>query len=102
VTDLTSQKSNADIVLTWSEVTTDTLGHPTTIWEYIVYRATDPTTVPTDSIGATSGAAFTDPGAAGSTITNYYYVVRAVDETLKKSAISNMAGEFDRALDNAR
>jgi uncharacterized lipoprotein YddW (UPF0748 family) len=102
VTDLTSQKSNTDIVLTWSEVTTDTLGNPASIDGYIIYRNSDPTTVPADSIGATASAGFTDPGAAGSSGTNYYYVVRAVDDGQAKSANSNMVGEFDRQLGSSR
>jgi len=98
VTDLASQKSNTDIVLTWSEVTTDTLGNPASIDGYVIYRNSDPTSMPADSIGATASAGFTDPGAAGSSGTNYFYVVRAVDDGQAKSANSNMVGEFDRQL----
>jgi hypothetical protein len=102
VTDLASQKSGSDIVLTWTEVTTDTLGNPATIDGYVIYRNSDPATVPADSIGTTASAGFTDPGAAGSTTTNYYYVVKAVDDAQEKSVHSNMVGEFDLGLDNAR
>jgi uncharacterized lipoprotein YddW (UPF0748 family) len=102
VTDLASQKSGADIVLTWTEVTTDTLGNPATIDGYVIYRNSDPATVPADSIGTTASAGFTDPGAAGSAVTNYYYAVKAVDDAQEKSAHSNMVGEFDLELDNAR
>jgi uncharacterized lipoprotein YddW (UPF0748 family) len=102
VMDLTSQKSDADIMLTWSAVTSDTLGNPATIDEYVIYRNSDPSSVPTDSIAAVASPGFTDPGAAGSPSTNFYYMVQAVDDELQKSAVSNMAGEFDRILDNAR
>jgi uncharacterized lipoprotein YddW (UPF0748 family) len=102
VMDLTSQKSGMDIMLTWSEVTTDTLGNPATIDGYVVYRNSDPTSVPADSIGATPSAGFTDPGTAGSSGTNYYYIVRAVDDAQEKSAHSNMVGEIDLELGNSR
>jgi hypothetical protein len=95
VTDVTSHKSGGDIVLTWSAVTTDTLGQPETIDEYVIYRDTDPSAVPADSIGASAGTEFTDTGAAGSSSTNYFYVVRAVDDAKSTSAVSNMVGEFD-------
>jgi uncharacterized lipoprotein YddW (UPF0748 family) len=98
VSDLASHKSAGDIVLSWSAVTTDTLGQPETVDEYVVYRNSDPASTPTDSIGATSGTQYTDPGAAGSTGTNYYYVVRAVDGSKTKSAVSNRVGEHDRYL----
>jgi uncharacterized lipoprotein YddW (UPF0748 family) len=95
IADLRTDKSNSDIVLSWSPVTTDTLGNPETISQYVVYRETQPNTPPADSIGATSDTTFTDPGAAGSVATNYYYVVRAVDDDQSKSSSSNKAGEFD-------
>ncbi len=98
ITDLASHKSNADIVLTWSEVTSDTLGNPETISEYVIYRDTQPHSPPGDSVGSTTNTTFTDPGAAGSTGTNYYYVVRAVDDGQAKSVNSNQVGEFDRGL----
>jgi uncharacterized lipoprotein YddW (UPF0748 family) len=98
VTDLASTKAGSDILLTWSAVTSDTLGQPETVEEYVIYRDTDPSVVPSDSIGATAGTDYTDPGAAGSTVTNYFYVVRAVNEAQAKSKASNLVGEFDREL----
>jgi hypothetical protein len=102
ITDLQSTKSEADIVLAWSAVTADTLGNPETILEYIVYRHTDPTAEPADSIGSTSGTSYLDAGAAGSSAINCYYVVRAVDQAKGKSQASNLVGEFDVELENAR
>jgi hypothetical protein len=49
-------------------------------------------------VGSTTDTTFTDPGAAGSTGTNYYYVVRAVDDGQAKSTDSNQVGEFNREL----
>jgi uncharacterized lipoprotein YddW (UPF0748 family) len=98
IADLQATKSGADILLTWSAVTTDTLGNPATIDEYVVYRATDPYSPPGDSIGSTTLTEYTDPGAAGSAVINYYYVVKAVDEGQSKSSDSNRVGEFDRGL----
>ena len=98
ITDLASHKSNADIVLTWSEVTSDTLGNPETISEYVVYRDTQPCSPPGDSVGSTADTTFTDPDAAEPTSSNYYYVVRAVDDGQAKSADSNQVGEFVREL----
>ncbi len=98
VTDLASHKSGGDIVLTWSAVTSDTLGQPETVDEYVIYRDTDPAIVPGDSIGATAGTAYTDPGAAGTSGTNYYYAVRAADDAGAKSTPSGPVGEFDRQV----
>jgi uncharacterized lipoprotein YddW (UPF0748 family) len=95
ITDLRADKSSSDVVLNWSPVTTDTLGNPETISQYVIYRDTQPHSPPGDSIGATTNTAFTDPGAAGSAATNYYYLVRAVDDKGSKSANSNKVGEFD-------
>jgi hypothetical protein len=100
IADLRADKSNSDIVLSWSPVTTDTLGNPETISEYVVYRSTDPYSPPGDSIGSTAQTEYTDPGAAGSAGANYFYVVRAVDEGQSKSANSNLVGEFDIDLSN--
>jgi len=101
VDDLTSVKSSGDIALSWSPVTQDTSGNPLTVDRYVVYRDDDPAAEPADSIGYSTGTAYTDPGAAGSTGTNYYYIVRAASDTKGKSAPSNRVGEFDRALGNA-
>jgi hypothetical protein len=95
ITDLASHKADDDIVLTWSAVTQDTLGNPLTVDRYVVYRNSDPTTEPADSIAATASTEYSDPGAAGSTGTNYYYVAKAVSDAKGKSASSNMVGEFD-------
>jgi uncharacterized lipoprotein YddW (UPF0748 family) len=98
VNDLAADKSAGDIVLTWTAVTADTLGNPETVDGYIIYRNSDPSMIPGDSVGTTSGTEYTDPGAAGSTGTNYYYVIKAVDDAQAKSDPSNAVGEFDRQV----
>jgi uncharacterized lipoprotein YddW (UPF0748 family) len=98
VDDLASFKSGGDIVLTWTAVTTDTLGNPETVDGYVIYRNSDAAMVPGDSIGTAVETEYTDSGAAGSTGTNYFYVVRAVDDAQAKSEPSNQVGEFDREL----
>ena len=98
VGDLASHKSAGDIVLTWTAVTTDTLGNPETVDGYVIYRNSDPAVMPGDSIGTSASTEYTDPGAAGSTGTNYFYVIRAVDDGQTKSEASNRVGEFDRQV----
>ena len=95
VDDLASAKSSGDIALTWSPVTQDTSGNPLTVDRYVIYRDDDPTAEPADSIGYSTGTNYTDPGAAGTEGTNYYYVVRAASDAKGKSAPSNRVGEFD-------
>jgi hypothetical protein len=102
VADLASTKSAGDIALTWSPVTQDTAGSPLTVDRYVIYRDENPSAEPTDSIGVTAGSEYTDPGAAGATGVNYYYVVRAVSDAKGKSAPSNRVGEFDLFLGNVK
>jgi hypothetical protein len=87
-----------DIALTWSPVAQDTSGNPETISHYIIYRSTDPETIPGDSIAGTADVEYLDAGAAGSTGTNYFYVVRATDGSGNESKNSGQVGEFDTDL----
>ena len=102
VADLASQKADDDIALTWSPVTSDTLGHQLTVDRYVIYRNSDPSTEPADSIGCTAGTEFSDAGAAGSIATNYYYVIKAVSDAKGKSVASNRVGEFDIGLGSGK
>ncbi len=102
VDDLASHAAGGDIVLTWSPVSQDTAGHPLTVDRYVVYRDDDPAAEPADSIGHTAGTEYIDAGAAGSTGTNYYYIIRAASDAKGKSAPSNRVGEFDRSLENVK
>ncbi|MCK4597843.1 hypothetical protein KAU04_07365, partial [bacterium] len=83
-------------------VTMDTAGHSKAVEHYTVYRVTDPGAVigDEDSLGATEETSLADPGAAGDTGVQYFYVVKAVDCDGTKSAESNRVGEFDKQMLN--
>jgi hypothetical protein len=98
ITDLTADLTNGaksstgDIFLSWTEPGSD-LG----VDYYVVYRTTDPEAA-MDSLASTSDTVYTDSGAAGDTLTQYYYTVKAVDTGGQKSSPSNPVGEFDSHL----
>ena len=101
ITDLGARLAGDRLHLTWSAVTVDQVGVPLSVDHYVVYRGDDPSFSPgaPDSIGATAGTSFDDPAAAvKDTVTNHYYVVRAVDGSGGTADDSNRAGEFDRGL----
>jgi hypothetical protein len=91
--DLSIDLSKSDILLGWSHAA-DNIA----IDHYVVYRATAPYFVATagDSISGTKGTSCLDLGAAGDTLTNYFYVVKATDPSRNLAEDSNQAGEFDR------
>jgi hypothetical protein len=93
--DLAINLSKNDIVLGWSH-SADNIA----IDYYIVYRATQPYFEPTagDSIAGSKGNWYTDPGAAGTVGTNYFYVVTAIDPRGNLAEDSNQVGEFDTGL----
>jgi subtilisin family serine protease len=95
IDDLITTVSLGDIVLQWSPATDD-VG----VSHYVVYRKSSPNYSPTpgDSIGESPDKFYVDAGAAGDTLTNYYYHVKAADAAGHKSSDSNEAGEFDRHL----
>jgi hypothetical protein len=95
--DLTATLSVSDIVLEWSHAKDNVA-----INQYVVYRATMPYFGSTsgDSIGATKGAMYQDLEAAGDSLTNYFYVVKAVDRSRNLAEDSNRVGEFDAGLVN--
>jgi len=90
-----AKSSSGDIFLSWTEPGSD-LG----VDYYVVYRATDPEAA-MDSLGSTSDTVYTDSGAAGDTLVQYYYTVRAVDTGGQQSSSSNTVGEFDTYLPTA-
>jgi hypothetical protein len=89
--------NQGDLVLTWSTP------EEKAVVGYVVYRDTESDFVPApgDSIGGTADTTYTDVGAAGSVITNYYYAVKAVSDAGQKSDPSNIVGEYDKDLINA-
>jgi subtilisin family serine protease len=97
IDDLMATLMTNHIFLQWSS-SSDDVG----VSHYVIYRNTMPysTPSPTDSIGTSSDTTYTDAGAAGDTLTNYYYHVKAVDGAGHKSGDSNAAGEFDTHLIN--
>ncbi len=94
-----TEKSGADILLTWNTVATDTLGSAETMDCYVVYRSTAPDFVPgvSDSIGMTThpDTEYVDVGALTSA-QDYYYLVVAVDAAANKSKKSNMGCVFHK------
>ncbi len=97
VTDLQIALNQGDLVLTWS------IPEEKAVVRYVVYRDTQSDFVPApgDSIGGTADTIYTDVGAAGSVITNYYYAVKTVSDAGQKSDSSNIVGEHDKDLINA-
>jgi hypothetical protein len=68
---------------------------------YVIYRGTDPTAAPGSLDVVTAPATdYLDTGAAGSTGTNYYYVVQARYSVGKSD--SRQVGEFDKAISNVK
>jgi hypothetical protein len=90
-----SGSPNPDIRLTWTEPASQS-----GIDHYIVFRSVDPGGM-MDSLAATADTTYLDAGAGGSSVENYYYTVKAVDTLGKRTAESNMAGEFDIDLHEA-
>jgi hypothetical protein len=95
--DLTATLSVNDIMLQWSHAADNVA-----IDHYVVFRGTDPSFAAAsgDSISQTKGTSYLDPGAAGSTVDNYFYVVKAADPSRNKAEDSNRVGEFDVDMDN--
>ena len=103
VANLTVTLDQGDLSLSWSAVTTDSAGSPETTSYYVVYRDEDPgfSPGPGDSIAGVTETSYLDPGAAGDTLTNYFYIVHAVDTSANKSSDSARVGEFDIYLETS-
>jgi hypothetical protein len=91
--DMTANLSKSDILLEWSHARDNVA-----IDHYVVYRSTTPYFAATggDSISGTKGTTYLDLGAAGNTLINYFYVVKAADPSSNLSEDSSQVGEFDR------
>jgi len=87
-------KTNGDMQLLWS-LPYDNVG----VDHYLVYRDTVAGGLG-DSLGQAGGTNYIDASAAGDTLVNYYYRVKAVDAAGNRSEGSNQAGEFDRRVSN--
>jgi hypothetical protein len=100
VEDLRAALTGSDIDLQWSAVTADTAGAKESVSHYVIYRSDDPTfsAQPADSLAVVASSPYLDAGAAGSTVTNYFYIIRAVDYGGLKSEASETVGEFDVEL----
>lgn len=81
ITTLRVNKSGTDAALSWNAVTTDIYGKPETVAHYEIYRGTTPDFLPGpgNKIGQVAGTSFTDPGALGTGLPNYHWLVRAMD-----------------------
>jgi len=95
------QKSGTNVVLRWNKITTDAQGSDEIVTHYTVYRSTAPDYMPDvlDSIGVVGhpGTTFTDVGALTS-VDDYYYLIKAVDDCDNRSAKSNMGYTFIKSL----
>ena len=103
ITDLRAVLVDSSLHLSWTAVTADTAGIPTSVDRYVVYRNIDPafSTTPADSIGGTVELFYLDSTAALQNISiNHFYVVKAVDSVGRRSADSNRVGEIDRGTLN--
>ncbi len=107
VADLMAQITANSIRLTWSPISTDSVGLPTLIDRYIIYRGTRAyfTPTPAESIGGVAAAIgeFTDNDLNGADVVgdpniNYFYAVRVVDQIGRVSNVSNRVGEYDYAM----
>lgn len=91
-----------DLHLSWSPVSLDTAGYLKEVDHYTIYRTTDPYAAvgDPDSLGTANEISYVDQSAAGDTLVQYFYVVKAVDCDGVKSAESNRVGEFDKGVSN--
>jgi hypothetical protein len=101
VADLVGTRSGSDLRLSWSPVTSDTLGHAIVPDHYVVYRrAGEPYFDPEagDVVGTPSTPSYTDAGVLGDPAQAYTYLVTAVDAGGAESALSNRLGVFSLSL----
>jgi len=107
--DLTSPEAIDDLAINLADGSKSLSGNMYLSWgepydesgisRYVVYRSTDPS-VTGDSIAGALDTTYTDAGAAGDTLSNHFYIVKAVDAAGNRSVESNRVGEFDRQLIN--
>ncbi|MBN1425453.1 hypothetical protein JXA88_12945 [Candidatus Fermentibacteria bacterium] len=100
VGDLAVMASSADLVLTWSAVTHDTLGSPENVARYVIYRVftAHAGIGPADSVETTAATGWTDGGALPPAGLSAFYSVQVVDTSENRSALSARAGGVSVAL----
>lgn len=93
------EKSDAHAQLTWTKISTDSLGGPESMDYYVIYRDTVPDFVPGESLAYVNHpeTTYTDSNALNAT-QSYYYLVKAVDAKKQTSSRSNMAYVFHKSL----
>jgi hypothetical protein len=91
ITDLRIARSGPDALLTWSAVTQDIYGKPTSVDHYEVFRGSAPQYVPSpaERIGMPTPPTFTDPGALDPVDPDYYYLVCAIDPEGNPGGLGN-------------
>ncbi|MCX6836154.1 MAG: tandem-95 repeat protein, partial [candidate division Zixibacteria bacterium] len=104
VSNFAIQRAGDELRFTWSAVTLDITGLPTTIDRYVIHRGTSAYFTPSlaNEIGTTNAATttFTDnniggANVVGDTLNQYFYVLQAFDAWGNSSALSNRVGEYD-------
>jgi len=98
VSGLTAQESDGNLLLSWPQVTEDSLGGSEQISHYIVYRSTEAFFTPqsSDSIAGVTAPSYLDSQSGiGSPDLNQFYIITAVDVAGNESGGSNTVGEFD-------
>jgi hypothetical protein len=93
------EKSDTHALLTWTSISTDTLGDPEFMEYYAVYRDTVPDFVPGDSLAYVSHpeTTYTDSNVLNAT-TSYFYLVTAIDAEEHESKTSNMGYVFHKTF----
>ncbi len=97
VENLGAQVSGSDVVLSWSEVFTDTGGEPTSIIAYHVFTDTDPYLGSPIWITETTSLVYTHTGAANGSQMVFYQVVAENSDNLMSDP-SNNVGVFPYPL----
>lgn len=101
VSGLTAQESDGNLLLSWPQVTEDSLGGSEQISHYVVYRSAEASFTPqeSDSIAGVTAPSYLDSQSGiGSPGLNQYYIITAVDMAGNESGGSNTVGEFDYGI----
>ena len=96
---VSATRSGDALRLDWPDVTLDVVGQPAAVDGYLVYRSADPhfRSHVSNRIASPPVSECTDE-IIGDGATNYFYLVRTVDETGNLSANANRVGAFTFAI----